>query len=238
MQDTPASLENSSTDYIVALLKGTAGVIPHVGSMVAEVIGALIPNQRTDRIVDFIRKLSQNLADAQAQILRSRLSNPEALGLFEECLMQAARAYTEDRRKHLAAFVKEGLAADSFDRHRVARLLNLLTQVSDLELVMLQKYCGEEEEAKLDNNMRDLIVGPIIAIGTPDDVRSEEAIAESRKLHLVSLGLLRAKYPHLRKGDIPKFDPSTGGFQNSGYQTTRLGRMLLVYAGMRDEIGY
>jgi hypothetical protein len=140
-------MENRGVDYVVAALKGTTGAIPFVGSLVAETLGVLIPNQRLDRVVDFVQKLSQQLSEAQVTILRTRLSDPEALGLFEECFIQASRAYTEARRGHLASLVKEGLAAESFDQHEVARLLNLLTQLSDLELYMLQVYCRDYEDS-------------------------------------------------------------------------------------------
>jgi hypothetical protein len=89
----------------------------------------------------------------------------------------------------------------------------------------------------IDPNLRRLLVGPQVALGSSTDVLDEDALAESRKLHLVSLGLLKPKYPFVRQGALPKFDPNTGSFENSGYETTRIGRMLLVYVGARKEVG-
>ena len=44
-------LGNTSIDIITSLAKGTVGAVPFVGSLVAEIVGNIIPNQRVDRIM-------------------------------------------------------------------------------------------------------------------------------------------------------------------------------------------
>jgi hypothetical protein len=54
------SLGHSPTDYGVSAAKGLAGLIPGIGGIVAEIIGAVIPNQRVDRIARFLEIWTKN----------------------------------------------------------------------------------------------------------------------------------------------------------------------------------
>ena len=50
-------MKNSKEDIIAIVGKGAVGAIPFVGPMAAEIIGALIPNQRMDRLEQFLKEL-------------------------------------------------------------------------------------------------------------------------------------------------------------------------------------
>ena len=51
--------ENTKKDYAVSIGKGILGAIPIVGPLMAETVGSIIPNQRIDRINDFLLKLEE-----------------------------------------------------------------------------------------------------------------------------------------------------------------------------------
>lgn len=63
MENKTESLKNNSTDKIVFMLKSLSGLIPSVGNIASETISWLIPNQRIDRICDFIEQLSMQVAN-------------------------------------------------------------------------------------------------------------------------------------------------------------------------------
>jgi hypothetical protein len=46
--EKPRDLAPSSVDYVVSVAKASLGVVPFVGSLLAEIAGTLIPNQRID----------------------------------------------------------------------------------------------------------------------------------------------------------------------------------------------
>lgn len=70
MSEHPA-LSSQASDYISALLKGALGAVPIAGSLLAEIAGTIIPNQRVDRLVSFARALEARLAGVEQQFLRS-----------------------------------------------------------------------------------------------------------------------------------------------------------------------
>ena len=75
----------------IALTKGVLGAIPFVGSFVAEVVGQIIPEQRTERLESFVRLLGERLSVIEKDDLGARFRQPENVDLFEEGAIQAAR---------------------------------------------------------------------------------------------------------------------------------------------------
>jgi ABC-type transport system substrate-binding protein len=52
-QSRSNQLSPQATDYVTAAAKAVFGMVPFVGSLLAELAGTIIPNQRIDRIVKF-----------------------------------------------------------------------------------------------------------------------------------------------------------------------------------------
>ena len=50
MSENNIIIENTKTDSDIYLLKSIFGTIPFAGSILSEVVGQIIPNQRLDRI--------------------------------------------------------------------------------------------------------------------------------------------------------------------------------------------
>jgi hypothetical protein len=53
----PNEIKTQAIDYVASGAKAALGVVPFAGSLLAEVAGSIIPNQRVDRIADFAFKL-------------------------------------------------------------------------------------------------------------------------------------------------------------------------------------
>jgi hypothetical protein len=98
------------TDYLVAFAKGGAGIIPFVGGFVAEFIGVIVPNQRMDRIGQFVRILSEVVASVDEAQFKARTQDPGFLDLFEDGLLQATRAQTDERMRYIAAVINRTYA--------------------------------------------------------------------------------------------------------------------------------
>ncbi|MEZ4615393.1 MAG: hypothetical protein R2867_07750 [Caldilineaceae bacterium] len=73
-------------------------------------MGALIPNQRIDRIARYVAILEQKLSVLTKEQIATRFSTPGFIDLFEDSLHQAVRALTEERLQHIATVVKNGLS--------------------------------------------------------------------------------------------------------------------------------
>jgi hypothetical protein len=91
-------LANQTVDYAVLATKLVLGAIPIPGgSFLAELVGVVIPNQRTERIVKTLEALGKRLAQLE-ELVRSRITDENFTDLFEEGLRQAARSLSDERR--------------------------------------------------------------------------------------------------------------------------------------------
>ena len=56
------SLKPSTEDYMATAARSVLGLIPFVGSLVAELVGVIIPIQRLDTLAKFTEKLGEKLS--------------------------------------------------------------------------------------------------------------------------------------------------------------------------------
>lgn len=68
MKNEIEKLNNDKNDYISSILSGALGAIPFAGPLLSEIINYVIPNQRTDRIVDFVKDLAIELEKQRVDI--------------------------------------------------------------------------------------------------------------------------------------------------------------------------
>ena len=69
------ALANQTADYVTTVSKAVLGAVPYVGSLLAEVAGTIIPNQRVDRIASFAGVLNQKLAHLEQNFIRAQLTD-------------------------------------------------------------------------------------------------------------------------------------------------------------------
>lgn len=230
-------LDNTTTDIITILAKGGLGAIPFVGSLIAEIVGNVIPNQRIDRIARFIELLEQRLGKLEEESLQSRLTTPEAVDLLEDAFIQAARATSSERLEHIANVVANGLGKEELNQAEIKRMLWLLGHLNDSEIVILRsKLASTNEDLQRDADFRqkhEQLLAPDMAhMGSSEDEFEEAALKASYRQHLHDLGLTRLRFRAPRRGELPEFDDKTGMIKASGSDITRLGRMLLRYLNL------
>lgn len=225
----PDDLDENIRDKLIALARGASGAIPYGGGFVGELL-ALIPNQRIDRVVQFIRQLSERLDALEDQQQRDILSRPDKIDFVEEGGRQAARALSNERISYITEAVFNGLTSEEADAIRRKRLLNLLGQIDDDELQILnaygQSYGGSGEEAWDKVNRP----GPA-HLGSSVPEVDDEKLFEAGKANLLRLGLLQKHFPFVKRGELPEFDSHKGDFRHH-LEISYLGRMLLREIGL------
>ena len=87
-----AQLSPQVVDYVTSAVKAIVGAAPFAGSLLAEVAGTIIPNQRIDRIAAFAEALEERLSILEQDDVRSQLENPHFTDLVEEGIRQASRS--------------------------------------------------------------------------------------------------------------------------------------------------
>ncbi len=220
-------------DADTALLRGAVGSIPVVGSILAELVGLTIPNQREERFEAYLKRLSERLDRQEEEVLRQRLHDPENIDLFEEGAFQSVRAVSDERKDYIASIVANGLSGDDKDRLQAKRLLKLLAEVDDGQIIVLASYLHKNSEDDAFRERHKVVLNPIAthAASTQEEIEAA-ALHEIARVELLRLGLLRADFKSPRKGEIPEFDNKTGMMKANSRSLTPLGRMLLVQIGV------
>lgn len=210
------NLEPAYQDRLASVAKGVVGACPFVGPLAAEAIGALIPNQRLDRVVEFLRNLDIEVhrLDARLERFEQNVRSAEGLDIIEEGLMQAARSITQERKEHLARLVGRSLSAEEIKYEESRKLLNLYRDLTDPEILWLIYYSmnpvlGPGPHQDLVRRHPDVLMPISREMGAPQVQIDRAALQDSYKNTLMRFGLVELR--------------------GKSHQITSLGRLLVRY---------
>lgn len=221
------------TEIAKVIAKGVLGAIPLAGPLIAEIIGAIIPNQREERLVKLIESLAKKLEHVEEDQISQKIKTPESIDLLEDGFIQATRALTKDRTDYIAALLKNSLTNEELEHIEYKRLLALLGELNDAEIIILISYSynwfmrEDPEATEFLNKHDDLLTEPILYMSATQIEQDKNTLFHTHRIHLVNLGLLKYRYKRPRKGELPEFDEKTGTMKIQGYEITSLGRLLL-----------
>lgn len=228
------TLQNQAIDYVASAARSVLGSVPFAGSLLVEIAGFVIPNQRMDRLAKFAATLDAKLAELDQDFVRAKLTDENFTDLMEEGLRQAARSLSDERREYIASVIANGLSSQDIQFIESKHLLKILGEINDIEIIWLRSYLvptiGGDEEFR---QKHAAIVEPVHAyIGAPQETLDKHALQENYREHLVQLGLLERRYDTDIRTKQPVFDTFTGGLKVRGYQITLLGKLLLRQIGL------
>ena len=133
VESNTKALAPTTADYVTSAAKSVVGAVPFVGSLLIEIAGTVIPNQRIDRIAKFAQSLSEKLERVEQQFVTAQLGNEQFTDLMEEGLRQACRSLTDDRREYIASLIAHSLSWDDIEFQESKHLLRILNELNDLE---------------------------------------------------------------------------------------------------------
>ena len=231
------SLKTQRADVYALLAKAGLGLVPFAGSLLSELVVTIIPNQKIERLVTFAEKLESRLSSAERFLLDSQLKNEELIGVLEEVISQATRATSDERREYLAAVVARGLTGEEIEHSETRRILALLSELNDAEIIMLRFYLvrtinGDKEFRE---KHKDIVLRYPPVIAAPKIEKDKYAITENYRIHLVSLGLLENEYRLDRETGQQEIDTFTHAPKVSSRRLTRMGKVFLEYIGLSDS---
>lgn len=233
MDDERPDIEQNEVDLAVGAWAVTLGYMPAVGPIVAELFRNVIPNQRHDRIADFLRILDDKLSSLKEDFLREKMRTEEFVDLFEDGAYQAARALTDERKERIAALLKNSLTDEDLTHVQQKTLLSLLGELNDVELLLLKfESLGSTDPMAANEfyeNHEDALRAPVVFTGAPEEDVDRHAFHETYRNNLRRLGLLRTMYKKPKKEQLPEFDEKTGMMKAGSDRTTPPGRLLLRY---------
>ena len=160
-------LEVRKEDLIASALKGVCGTLPIVGPSIAEIIGYLIPKQRIDRIASLLKALESKIDPEERAKVEARMLEEKSVDLMEDGFLQAVRALSEERIGHIASLLKNSLTDEDLEQNAYKRLLFLLGEINDIEVVILKSRSiyGTEQQEFWEKH-KDLLTVPLVYLGS------------------------------------------------------------------------
>ena len=206
------NIDTNKSDVVANLLKGYLGGLPILGPTIAEIIGNLIPNQRIDRIASLLKVLEAKIDPEERKKVEARMLEEKSVDLMEDGFLQAARALSEKRIEHIASLLKNSLTDEELEQSAYKRLLLLLGEINDVEVITLMAYSmhGIERQNFWEKH-RDILIGEPLRYPASREKVDQDAIFKTYRANLARLDLLESKTQR----------PS------QSYEITSLGRLLL-----------
>jgi hypothetical protein len=230
MSDKKDLVSNNFDDLMASAGKSVAGAVPIVGSLLAELVSTLIPNQRIDRLSKYVVELEKRLCHVKEDVLRSHMHNDDCISLLEDGYIHASRALSDERREYIASIVSKGLSNDVLEVHTSKYLLGLLSELNDVEIIWLRFFQNQLLNGDQDfRNKHANILRPARFIeGSNEFEVDRKALQSSYKVHLERLGLVSDKLSVNRTNGLPEINPITGEFKVERTDITFMGRTLLA----------
>jgi hypothetical protein len=226
----------ASTDPAKALLKGALSAIPFIGGIVSEIVGQVIPDQRIDRLEGYARHLGERLQAMDEAQLADRMKRPENVDLFEDGAFASARALTDEKRERIARLVASGISGDEKARIEAKRLLAILGQLDDDQIIRLTSYLSRHQQDAAFHQKHEVVLTPSRAhMGSSRQEHDDAVVQALAREELIRLGLLREKFKTAKKGELPEFDEQTGRLKVQSHRLSQLGRLLLRRLGIAGD---
>jgi outer membrane murein-binding lipoprotein Lpp len=229
-------LKPTKVDRAASLAKSIVGAAPVVGPLISEVVSNLIPNQRIDRISEFVTLLNARVESLDDQLLQSAFRDEHFVDLLEDGFQSASRALSRERKEYIASLIANSLTEEQIEHSQAKLLLSLLAELSDPEIVLLQFYAkltSDDQDEYLETH-KAIIQGPVAHMGSSPQELDQHALHSTYKVHLERLGLIKPHFRHARRGEFPEFDDKTGMMKVSYHGVTMLGRLLLRFIDLDD----
>lgn len=202
-------LENDATDYLTTVLGGAVGLIPIVGGPVSELVKFIIPNQREDRIVKFIKELDEEIKKLNISIdeIKEKFADAKyGIFLYECCKSTVNEMYEEKINYYKKLFIT-GVVSDSSNILKASNILKILSNISYVEILYLKfYYCIEwgkvEEIHKIKKQLGTEYLKPNYMMGMDANQRDEETFKQIIINNLFQNNLLENKYEKSGKSSI------------------------------------
>lgn len=220
--DTLAHAATFFGPFVAALtaagLMGPAA--PALASILGSAIAFVIPNQKIDRVVIGLNLLFDKVKYLEQDLVEEKLKTETFQDLLEDGVFQFARALTPERREYIANLLKNGLTEEELDHLAKKRLLFLLNELNDAEIIILYYYSLDDEAEREMMRQKYPFVPKIVAndidVDKPPSEDPNQILYEQYQGQLTSLSLLY----------VPGKD----------YHTTGLANLLLRYIDVANHL--
>ena len=195
-------LDVKEKDVVASVLKGYLGSLPVLGPIVAEMIDNLIPNQRIDRITSLLKSLESKIDPEEKAKVEAKMLEEKSIDLMEDGFLQAARALSEERIDYIASLLKNSLTDEDLERIAYKKLLSILAELNDVEVLILKSYSGSiAQQQEFRRKHQQVVTGVVVHLGSSQEEVDKHAIHETYRTNLARLDLLKIRFQQPRRGE-------------------------------------
>lgn len=130
---TTSNLKPNSTDKRAQALRAVAGLVPG-GSILSEYLVNRIPEQRIERVIQYLEHLSQRLDRLEVSVSPN---DPRFVELFEDAFDQASRSHSAERTDYLTRIIVPNEPNNEAEWQVRRKLLQILRELTDLDIEIL-----------------------------------------------------------------------------------------------------
>lgn len=231
-------LDSNSSDKRVTVWKNITNevlskMIPVGASFLTDVIFSFVPNQREDRITDFLRELSEQFDNYQEKVenLENRIKIIEndkgQLYLLELGFQFAAETDSTFLHHCYAYYIFNNLNNKTMDDIQREKILKVIAELNEYEIVHLLNFLYPSYIGNVSDfykRFQSVLMPRERYLGAPDDAQEFNAFYDYYKVSLEQKGLI-----------IGKIEAKNGtlNFDKKIYSITAFGR--IVAEAINDE---
>lgn len=193
------SLDSNKSDAVAIGVKSILGIVPF-GSLISEIATTVIPNQRTERIVQFVEILNEKFKYVEKDVVELKTKSEEFTDLLQDGFIQASRALSKKRLEDIASLLKNSLTDKELGHLEKKTLLSLLNELNDAELIWLKnfsfenKFGGTPEYQDFYETHKNLLTPIAPTFGSSQTDLDKQAFQKRYKNKLIQLGLIEENY--------------------------------------------
>lgn len=216
------------------MLRSLVSAVPVAGGLLTEIVSVLIPNQRIDRVERFLLALADELYKSGNSQNLPTADGPK-LELVESGIRAASEIHSLSKTVQLAKCVSKGLSSDEAAALRAQRVLRIISELDPEEMIVLLSYTKRSisDAEEFQEKYPSIFDVPSLYIGADQETRKRNAEYQAAERHLIALGLLSEEIRFDRDTDVVE---RFGSEIRKDVELTMIGRLVLFYAGLAEEL--
>lgn len=168
-------LKNNISDAIASVLKGLVGAIPYGGAALAEILSWAIPNQRMDRVCNYIEHLTTQilkLEESQNEWIEKLKNSKNNLLLFELAAKYSMESNSDILHHCYAYYVFNAVKNKTLEDSRSEKLLRTLSELTEEEIIHLINFSHSKAmftTSEFDKKYEDIIMPKSVSDRIPEN---------------------------------------------------------------------
>ena len=217
-------LDNKAIDVIASGISAAVGMVPLAGGFLSEIVKGVIPNQRQDRIVEFIKEINIKLQGMEYSLdkLENIFENYKYGAFTYKCLRNVVNEVYSEKIEYYRNICISGLTGEEKELNRKERILNIFSDMDYFEILYLKfyyylKWYKVEQLEQIKKELGVTSLKPDYIMNMPRENFDQETFKQVTLNNLTKNGLLEQEIKNIGSHGKTKID----------YKITNLGELIL-----------